>query len=646
MTSVVHYRIRIFIAWIVGVSFFCAGKLAVANPTGEKPFGELKVHATIAEAKTLNADAYASIEKLSNDLSKSYEAKANPARLNPKVIGQIHGGAWLLSQQATELATMAETSSKDVENWASILLSKSHYLGLESSRTPAGARFKQQVVARLKKQARARSKFYEQAKAAVARGQGEKVVRTMQSRGEELWQSLAFLSPQERRPYEQAFGEAYGPAMTAMVAKRRPEYAKQATQVIEGHRKASEQALASASAVISQFDRGQFEVGSVQTEDPVQAVAASLQTMHQGYASLLNAHTIGRLMLSDSSSVKDADLERFVQSTIDITKQLLDRACRGVESDQAGIRYGALMKCLVSAAKHYRDPDAFVAALEPALQGLFSADPGLAAKIAAYRRATDPVIAFRMNFAKQQAAKLAANGSPATETLLPARQPTPPSLRPRFMKQDPAETVVAPPQIVETVHFAVAEASARLVGSPVSCESMFRLSPASRTGVSPYGSSHYVNAALAIDHQTQSTDLSSDLLVDGQFGPLSAVAAMVLAAAEDGDYRSCGGKVARVHCESMATRFATLPGAAASLCPVGDYPSTEEQIAPVHQLCWRLDIVPEWVQHACFVAKAVPKTAAAEPVNLRADTRLHRSVVLRREAASGRMLVNLRSASP
>ena len=597
----------------------------LANPTGEKPFAELKVHATIAAAKTINAEAYASIEKLSNDLVKSYEAKDNPARLNPKVIGQIHGRAWLLGQQADELAAMAETSAKDVESWSSILLSKSHYLGLESSRTPAGARFKQQVVARLKKQARARAKFYEQAKVAVARGQGEKVVRTMRPRGEELWQALAFLSPQERKPYEQAFGEAYGPAVTAMMAKRKPEYAKQAGEAIDQHRKDAQQAIASAEAVISQFDGGKFQIGSVQTEDPIEAVAAALQTMQQGYASMVNAHTITRLNLSDGSGVGDADLDAYVNSTVEATKPLLDRVCRGVSADQAATHYAELIKAIVSAAQHYRDPDAFVAACEPGLQSLFAADPALTGKIAAYRRATDPVLAFRMAFAKQMTANLASSTYPPTETLLPSRQATPPGLRPKFMKQDPPETVVAPPQIPETVCFTVTEASARLVGSSVSCESMYRLSPGSRTGVSPYASSHYTNAALSIDHQTQSKDLASDLLVDDRFGPLSPVAAMVLATAEDGDYRSCGGKVARVHCESMATRFATLPSAAASLCPVGGYPETEEQIAPVNQLCWRLDIVPDWVAHACFVARAAPRTAAVEPKHFLPNHSMHPS---------------------
>ena len=129
---------------------------------------------------------------------------------------------------------------------------------------------------------------------------------------------------------------------------------------------------------------------------------------------------------------------------------------------------------------------------------------------------------------------------------------------------------------------------------------MLRLTPTSRTAVVPYQGSHYANVPVAMQSEAEFADLKTAVVVDDSYGPLSMEAADAVSAAEMHDYLIVAGPIREVHLESLITRFITLPDVAYALAPFGTTPTLPDNVSPLQQTCWRLDINPVWAQHKYF----------------------------------------------
>ena len=90
------------------------------------------------------------------------------------------------------------------------------------------------------------------------------------------------------------------------------------------------------------------------------------------------------------------------------------------------------------------------------------------------------------------------------------------------------------------------------------------------------------------------------MVVDDSYGPLSMEAADAVSAAEMQDYLVVAGPIGEVHLESLITRFIALPDVAYALAPFGTTLTLSENVSPLQQTCWRLDINPVWAQHKYF----------------------------------------------
>lgn len=129
---------------------------------------------------------------------------------------------------------------------------------------------------------------------------------------------------------------------------------------------------------------------------------------------------------------------------------------------------------------------------------------------------------------------------------------------------------------------------------------MIRLTPTSRTAVVPYQGSHYGNVPVAMQSESETADLKTAVVVDDTYGPLSMEAADAVSAAELQDYLVVGGPIQQVHLESLVTRYIGLPDVAYMLAPFGRTPTLSDNVSPLNQTCWRLDIKPMWAQQRYF----------------------------------------------
>ncbi|MAI69304.1 MAG: hypothetical protein CMM01_00075 [Rhodopirellula sp.] len=158
------------------------------------------------------------------------------------------------------------------------------------------------------------------------------------------------------------------------------------------------------------------------------------------------------------------------------------------------------------------------------------------------------------------------------------------------------------------------ETAKRLVGQSIKEDRLIRLGPNRRTGVIPFMSGHYSTVVLALSPEEEIADLKVALLIDDEHNALSQAGMDAISSAEMQDYIAIGGTVQQVHLEALLTRFIVFPDAAITLVPLGGLPQGAANLASLEQTCWRLDIVPQWVQHRYFTVRSnAAKPLASNP---------------------------------
>ncbi len=176
-------------------------------------------------------------------------------------------------------------------------------------------------------------------------------------------------------------------------------------------------------------------------------------------------------------------------------------------------------------------------------------------------------------------------------------------IRPPYARSPFRETVAAPNLFSDPADWMVQEAAARLVDESIIEDRVVRLSPTGNVAVVPFSQSHYANLPVPLSTESEVSDLSTALVVDETHRPLTIAAANAVSAASMQDYDTVMARIDTVHLESIVTRMIGLPDAAYPLVNLGNSVVLNDQVTPIEQTCWRLDLRPLWARHLYFTVR-------------------------------------------
>lgn len=579
-----------------------------ANPTGKQPGLGLKPHGTVDGAAEMINKLYPMYESIQADLDNMYANQSPPTKIKPTRLKAAMAKIWQAQRELSRMDATGETAITDLKTRYQSMHGQVLGLGTVCRATPAAQKFQLLVNKKHAKTAPARAKLFGQAKAAIAKGRGDAVLRKLESEASDFYSDLVLETPKRRGDKMRPFSEHLGAASQALMPALK-------TKIDSGYQAAFDREQAIANGLVDQIAQLKSQTASgfpIQVGDTTLTSAtefmqylldqtAEAHAAHQRIITLQRARGRNRTNREDAAAAL-----QFADQSTTLVASAIARLVESTDSVSATAVHRELMTEITKYDRRL-SPKAvpLSQAVGDSMAALAQKSPNLAASMAAYRRATFPVIEFRRRFTEKRVDKLISEGYPKIHSIMSQKTPTPKGKRAVYqLGARLGDTYVAEPGIRTIVKWQVAESAERLVGKKISDGQTFRLSANSRTGVVRFKDRHYTNLSVGLNHDAATQELKRVLLVNEQYGPLTFDAATLISAAEMKDYYRVGGPIARVHCESFVTRFATLPSAAAPLVAMGTLPSPSNQGPTNQALCWRIDLRPEWVATEAFVALA------------------------------------------
>lgn len=243
-------------------------------------------------------------------------------------------------------------------------------------------------------------------------------------------------------------------------------------------------------------------------------------------------------------------------------------------------------------------------AFAPALTAL-AAKAGLDKDVAAYRAATEPLLAWKRFMARAQAKRLATQAAPvhdwATKVCGPPHQPH---------TIIPERANIGLAKVVSSVNLVLPAVLPAGPPSAIVVSDVVPVSAAGQRWVARYRQRIFglIAAPPAEAWQAATGQLEQQLLATPQLPPLTLDAATALSTARMGVFENVGGPVEQVVIEPLLTRFITLPEEAGTMLPLGDQPQegldaqgSKEQGKFLSLRCDMLQ--PTWLQNECFVLR-------------------------------------------
>ncbi len=606
-------RIHIVAAAMIAVCTALLPASLPANPSSQEPSKGLAAHGTIPGAAELVKSMYEIYNSAEANLLKWHEMADNPARLPHKQIGTVFSQVWKAQRDAQLLQRMGEPAGVDLYAKFRSIGPEIKKIALRSKSSPAGGRYYLSLKKQLTRDTPSRIRFANQANQALEAGKFDVFEKQMDAYGVKLYEKLAFFGPTEATQYSKEYDAVLGRGDAKIQPKRRAEYAQTAKEAMAKNYAATTEFLAEANRIRDEIaSQATATLGEGVTGDTPQAFAHVVKLWSGATAGLIRLGTIGWVYNSavdgsgKTSSELTANARAEANKLSDNARQALasivQAAAQSTPADQVKPTYVALLKEISIVDRRSRD--SVYEACQPALAKLAAKDPQLAAAIEKYDQATAQVLAWRQQFAVQQAKVIEKSFPPAANRLSSEAVISKTNKPKLFGGVSTRQRIVAPNTLGSPASWMVFEASTKLLGQQVSDEKVIRLTPTSRTAIVPHHQYHYLNVTLPLPSEAQVADLKESLLVDDAHPPLSILAADAISSAEMHDYQRFGGKVTKVHVEAAATRFIGLPDVAHLLAPMGALPFYSDEIPTLSQACWRLDVTPQWAQHKYFVVLA------------------------------------------
>ena len=577
-----------------------------ANPTGKEPSNPLAAQGTIDGASELVASLYDIYNEELAFINTTLERSDNPASYSERQIAKAAGRLWKAERDARHLELMGEPSSVDLTRKMRLLIDEIYVLAHAYAATPKGSQFLAKLRTKLQRESPRYKKFLEQAAAALQKGTNpETFVTQMEAKGMERQSDVVFFRASERNKFWLQFPQLMAKGDENLNAVRREKYMEVAKSKIQ-------EQLAAAEAFASESSRVKTELASQGTaklgEEQGDAVAAFAYLADQWAKStvaLTRAAGIQWAMTNRSGEPLHAQVKALRGTAVSGLAGVIEAAAASATSEQVPELYSGLLEQISKVDRRCATAGEVPEACKPALAQLAGKNPSFATSVEAYQRATSEPLKWRRSFALQQAANLS-KSFPQVNLQLSAKSKPEKTNRPAFVRAQNRESVVAPIGFDEPADWLVYEAATRLVGKPIRDDKLIRLSPSSRSAVVPYQSSHYANVPVPFPSEQEVADLRAAIVVDDMHGPLSMEAADAVSSSELQDYLKVAGLIQNVHLEAAVTRFISMPDLAAPLVSLGSLPVLDEQLQPLQQTCWRLDLKPMWAHHRYFTVRMKP----------------------------------------
>ncbi len=573
----------------------------LANPAGHQPNLALAAHGTIPEASERVASLYELYNEEEKSFLQQYEQRDNPAKLSDKAISKAAGRLWKGRRDADHLTLMGEPAGHDLSRKMNPLFIEFGKLAGAYRGTPRGQQLVQRIKTKLQKELPRLKKFLQQAEGGLQKGNLEIFEKLMEAKGIELHEQTIFLIASERRPYIEPFNVVMGKGDTVLRSKRKQEYMEQGKVAMSKHLAAAAEFSSEAMRIQSEIaSTGAAKLGQDQTGGPAEAFAHVATLWGNASAGLVRATAIVWAFTDRPVAQTQPSPEELKKSAIASLASIIEAAAVSTPPDKVQQVYEDLLKQISVVDRRLGSFSQDVSkGCESALSRLAAKDPALSTRIESYQRATSEPLRWRKLYSFLHA-KTLSQGVPTSTALLTSQSEVPSHIRPAFARPPAGNTVVGPPIFNAPASWMVHEASTRLVGRPVTEDRMIRLTPTSRSAVVPYQGNHYGNVPVAMQSAAESADLKTAVVVDDTHGPLSMEAADAVSATELQDYLVVAGPIQQVHLESLVTRYIGLPDVAYMLAPFGRTPTLPDNVSPLNQTCWRLEIKPVWAQQRYF----------------------------------------------
>lgn len=590
---------------VVAMTLLC-GISTSANPTGKEPSKPLGTQGTIDGANELVASLYDIYNEELAFINKMLERSDNPASYSERQIAQAAGRLWKAERDARHLELMGEPSSVDLTRKMRLLIDEIYVLAHAYAATPKGSQYLAKLRTKLQRESPRYKKFLDQAAAALQKGTNpETFVTQMEAKGTQRQSDVVFFRASERNKYWLQFPQLMAKGDDNLNTVRREKYMEVAKSKIVEQLATAEVFASEASRVKTELaSQGTAQFGE-QQGDAVAAFAYLADQWAKSTVALTRAAGIQWAMTNRSGDPLHAQAKALRNTAVSGLAGVIEAASTSATSEQVPELYGGLLAQISKVDRRCASAGEVPEACKPALAKLAGKNPSFAASIKAYQRATSEPLKWRRSFALQQAVHLS-KAFPQANIQLSAKSKAEKTNRPEFVRAQNRASVVAPIGFDQPADWLVYEAATRLVGKPICAGKLIRLSPTSRSAVVPYRSGHYANVPIPFPSEQEVEDLRSAVVVDETHGPLSMEAADAISSSELQDYVKVAGLVQNVHLEAAVTRFISMPDLAAPLVALGSLPVLDEQLQPLQQTCWRLDLKPMWAHHRYFTVRMKP----------------------------------------
>ena len=567
--------------------------LALANPNSRTLDRGLSAHATVAEAGSLVSGMYSTFAKIKKSNQSMHARRQNPASFSDDELISNQGQIWLALRQAKRLQLMGEPAGYDLERAFNLRLNSNSHWGWSFRGTPRGSQVKQKLTKELNKRRPQREKKLDQIQRSMQRGQFDSAEKQLEGMGVELHGQMVFYSPKERERYIQRLDRLLAECTSRLQSTRKKSYFDQAQQAIAEQRKAISTLQSEGRRIVQEIgSEGKATIDG----DAVDAFAAFDHVSDLWGAASAAVIRMGaiRWALTQKAEVQvDPSPVQVQEMATSLLASIIDSAASATPPEKVGETYSRFLK-QISVVDRRAKGDPVSQACASGMGRLAAKDPNFAATVSAYERATREPLRWRLMLANKQAKAYRDNTS-AAETLLQ-----------KEVQFESRKHRVAPNVFTAEASEMIKDASSFLIGKQVVLKNALRLSPTSRTAVVPFRNFQYGNVPVPPSTKEHVDDLKVALLIDDSHGPYSAEAANAISSAELHDYVSIAGQVRMVTLESPVTRFIAMPDIAYTLVPLGTLPPLATDRNLLEETCWRLDILPNWVQHKYFTVNYAP----------------------------------------
>lgn len=579
MNKTVAFHGRVIVNIVLAFFLLAAARgIAWGNPTAANPTAALKVHGTIAEAKTLAKTHYA----LAADLDRESEQmrQVDHSKINPRAVLAGGGKVWQAMQESQRLQWMRETAGQDLQMRLTSLQKRYESLGNQYAATPKGRRAKAKILSTLRKTAAKRSALYRKMRQQNEKGNYAAVVAAMQKHGRELMGNLCFLSAYEQIPYLKAFGGVYGPAWQQQKREQSAAFEQAIDQRIAVYQDVLETFESEVEVAASNVRSSDaVTIDKRTTDDPVQSVVLVGDRALALWAAVVRAEALRRTIDAAASSRADTDRQRLIGTVVLMVQAVVETTDR---TDAAEV-YPRLLAAIAMLDGRLSDSEvSLVQNCESSMGQLIASDPTLRSAVANYRRATDPVLAMRSAFVTARVRSLRRDIDRSSSSVATPDTTLPSKLQRRLDQLMPA---VAP----------------EMIGKSFVTGATYRLSEAAAMVVSPIQSGRYAAMTFPALPEEITADLRQSLFATDEYPALSSEAAGAIGCLRRRDFAVVGGQVSNLHVESSLTRMASLPPSGSSLVSPAAMRDWFEPDVPTTRLLWRIDVTPRWAATEHYV---------------------------------------------